>query len=500
MKQPNILFIMSDQHSIRGVGAYGNPEVNTPRIDALASDGVLFENTLCPSPVCVASRAGFFAGKHIHRIEAWDNGAPFGCDEPTFLHHLAAAGYQTIASGKLHFIGPDQSHGFHDRLTPDIYPADMIWIDDWDEPITRDGGNNRDRVAEAGLMQWSKSRDYDEDVQFRSLEWLRAHARQDEAQRKPFFLFTSFTHPHDPYQTTRDYWDRYEGVDIALPEHWNQSGDTMSPMNQWVQQHHDLVDPVDRDDALRARRAYYGNCSYVDDKVGELLAELDRQGLADNTVVFFASDHGEMLGEHGMWSKRCFYEGSASVPLVMRWPDRRHAGRRVSTATSLLDVYPTLLELAGAAPPDDIDGQSLVPLASGESEGSDEAFCEYNGDGALAPCRMIRSGSYKLSVAHGQTAELFDIEADPEEMTNLIDAPEHAVARDRLMARLTDGWDGADIDRRIRESQKRRRFIATVRLDGGVLWGHEVDGRGPSEIRKGKTVGCGAPLAEEMKG
>ena len=496
--QPNILFIMSDQQSIRGVGAYGNAEVKTPHIDALARAGVLFRRAVCPSPICVASRAAFVTGKHIHRIEAWDNGAPFGCDEPTFLHHLAAAGYRTAAAGKLHFIGPDQTHGFHERLTPDVYPADMVWIDDWDQPVTRDGGNNRDRVAEGGIIRWSHSRDYDENVQFRSLEYLRSASMGRKAQ--PFFLFVSFTHPHDPYQTTREYWNRYEGVDIRLPSHWDQDVRTLSPMNQWVQRHHDLEEPVRREDALRSRRAYYGNCSYVDDKVGELLRELARQGLADNTVVFFASDHGEMLGEHGMWSKRTFYEASAAVPLMMRWPDGRFAGRQVDSVVSLLDVYPTLLDLAGARVPGDLDAQDLIPLAAGETPGRDEAFCEYDSDGVLAPCRMIRRGRYKLCYAYGQTNELFDLDADPEELNNLIDSPPHAAIAQDLLARLTATWDPSDIDRRVRASQKRRRFIARVRLDGGYPWQFICDPARPDELRKGAGIGCGAVIPKEKKG
>ncbi|MCX7015874.1 MAG: sulfatase-like hydrolase/transferase, partial [Candidatus Sumerlaeota bacterium] len=358
-----------------------------------------------------------------------------------------------------------------------------------------DGGNNRDRVAEGGIVGWSRSRDYDENVQSRSLEYLRAAARGGKAQ--PFFLFVSFTHPHDPYQTTREYWDRYEGVDIRLPAHWNQDSRTLSPMNQWVQTHHDLHEPVRAEDALKSRRGYYGNCSYVDDKVGELLRELERRGLANNTVVFFASDHGEMLGEHGMWSKRTFYEGASAVPLMMRWPDGRFAGRQVDSVVSLLDVYPTLLELARRPVPGDLDAQSLIPLAAGEAPGRDEAFCEYDGDGVLAPCRMIQRGRYKLSYAYGQKSELFDLEADPDEMHNLIDSPRHAAIRDELLTRLLETWDPAEMDRRIRASQKRRRFIARVRLDGGYPWQFVCEPARPDELRKGAKVGCGAVIPKE---
>ena len=497
MNKPNLLFIMTDQHSIRGVGAYGNSEVKTPHIDGLARDGVIFRNVICPSPVCVPARAALSAGKQCHRIEAWDNGAPLRSDEPTFLHHLVAAGYTTTAAGKVHFIGPDQTHGFQERLTPEIYPADMLWIDDWDQGLTRDGGNTRDRVAEGGIIDWTSELAYDEQTQFRALERLRQTAQTDNPE--PFFLFVSFTNPHDPFQTTQEYWDRYDDVYIQLPDHWNQDASTLSPMNQWVQKHHDLWQPVDRDDALRSRRGYYGNCSYVDDKVGALLAELERLGLRENTVVFFGSDHGEMLGEHGMWFKRTFYEGSANVPLIMSLPGGQHAGRVIDSTVSLLDVYPTLLDLAGADIPGDIDGQSLMPLASGAHKGRDEAFCEFYGDGVLAPCRMIQRGGYKLVYTHQQKGELYDLDDDPQEMNNLIDSPDHAQVRDELLARLLENWDPDEIDRRVRASQKRRRFIANVRLDNGHPWEFTLPPVGTAEHAYIKPrVGAGTPLNEDI--
>lgn len=491
MSKPNILFIMTDQQSTRGVGAYGGPAI-TPNIDAMASGGVRFENVACPSPICVTSRSSFICGKHPHRNDIWDNGSPFACDEITLPYRLAAAGYRTLAAGKLHFIGADQLHGFHDRLTPDVYPADMLWVDDWDNPMTRDNGNNRDRVAEAGVIPWSPTFDYDEHVMFRSLEWLRLHARQKPEEREPFFLFVGLTNPHDPYQTLQELWDRYEGVDIELPENWDQPFDELSQMSQWIQMHHDLAVPVKREDAIRARRAYFANCSYIDDKVGLLVAELERLGLRDNTIIFFVSDHGDTLGAHGGWSKRMFYEGSVKVPMIAQFPHGENAGRVVNTPVSLLDVYPTLLEIADAPVPDDIDGVSLMPLATGSTTERGDVFSEFCADGVLSPCRMIQRGNYKLNYCHGHKGELFDLAADPNEMKNLIDDPAHAVIRDELLAKIMENWNPDEIDRRIRESQKRRRALAEIRLNHeGYPWKFVTPGRGPEELRKGIGIGCG---------
>lgn len=495
-KQPNILFIMSDQHSVRGVGAYGESCVKTPNIDALASSGVRFSNTVCPSPICVVSRASFFCGKHPHRIGVWDNGSPFSCDEPTIAYHLAAAGYETVAAGKLHFIGPDQLHGFHNRLTPDVYPADMLWVDDWDRPMTHDNGNNRDRVSEAGVVVWSPTFEYDESVAHNSIEWLRSYACRDNNDKDPFFLFVSFTSPHDPYQTLRELWDRYEDCDIDLPDNWNQPYESLSQMNQWVQQHHDLIEPVKREDALRAVRAYYANCSYVDDKVGSLVREVERLGLRDDTIVVFASDHGDMLGEHGAWSKRMFYEGSVKVPLVINFNQGNHAGKLVDVPVSLLDLFPTFMDFAGTDIPDDLDGASLLQFIENPNMQHTPVYGEFCADGVLSPCRMVMDNNYKLSYCHGNTGELYDIANDPMEMTNLINDLKFASVQKDLTDKVLKGWDPEKIDAVIRESQKRRRLIAQIRLEHhGYPWQFSTAARGPRELRKGIGIGCG-PVIE----
>ena len=211
------------------------------------------------------------------------------------------------------------------------------------------------------------------------------------------------------------------------------------------------------------------------------------------------TDLGEMLGEHGMWFKRTFYEGSANVPLIMSLPGGQHAGRVIDSTVSLLDVYPTLLDLAGADIPGEIDGQNLMPLASGAHKGRDEAFCEFYGDGVLAPCRMIQRGGYKLVYTHQQKGELYDLDDDPQEMNNLIDSPDHAQVRDELLARSLENWDPDEIDRRVRASQKRRRFIANVRLDNGHPWQFTLPPVGTAEHAYIKPrVGAGTLLNEEI--
>ncbi len=475
--RPNILLIMADQMPAAAVGAYGHPVVRTPNIDRLAAEGVLFERCVCNSPLCVPSRASLVTGKLPGRIGSFDNGSELPAQVPTFMHHLRRAGYRATASGKMHFIGPDQLHGLDERLTTDIYPSGFNWTPDWTAGVVRNPGSSVEKLKDAGPCRWSMQLDYDEEVQCRSLERLRALADADE----PFFLWTSFTHPHQPYTITQEYWDRYEHSAIDLPAAPAEPIDEMHPYNRWIQQHHsvDLFPPSD-ETVRNVRHAFYGMVSYVDDKVGELLAELERLGLADDTAVLFASDHGEMLGEHGMWSKRTFFDWSARVPLVVRWPGRWARGRRVGDTVSLVDLFPTLLDLAG---PDDLDvatadadGRSLRPLLEGPDAEPRPAICEYYGEGALHPMRAVCLGRYKYVHVHTEPPLLFDLESDPLEQTDRAGRPEVAETEAELRDVALADWDPAAMEHDVIASQQARKLILEAQAKGKpVSWDHRPD-------------------------
>ena len=216
MSQPNILMIMADQLPARAVGAYGHPLVRTPNMDALAREGTAFTSAYTNCPICAPARASMATGLYVSRIGAYDNGADFPSSTPTFMHHLRRAGYTVWLSGKAHFIGPDQMHGFERRLTPEIYPSSFVWTPDWTRGAYPNPGTAVDQLREAGPCTWSLQLDYDELVSFRALEALRELARRGREGR-PFFLCASYTHPHEPFITTREWWDLYDHRAIDMP-------------------------------------------------------------------------------------------------------------------------------------------------------------------------------------------------------------------------------------------------------------------------------------------
>src|SRR4051794_1933180 len=424
----NILVVMADQLVPFLTGPYGDPVAKTPNMDALARDGVRYDAAYTPYPLCAPARAAFMCGQYASRHGCYDNAAILPADVPTLAHSLTLAGYDTVLSGKMHFVGPDQLHGFETRLTTDVYPAAMDWVPTQDpEGRFVRGGHARSYVPpRVGVVEWSKFLAYDEETQFRALEYLRAKPQ------RPFFMVVSFHHPHDPFQVTQELWDLYDGVDVPLPAFPERI--EYSAMDRWANEAHEVdVDLRDPDNLRALRRAYYALVTYVDRKLGELLA-----AVPDDTVVVFASDHGDMLGERGMVQKRCFYEWSARIPLLVRMPDGTGAGTAVDTPVSLLDVAPTLLDLAGVEERLPMDGRSFAPLLDGGSEDR-TVLSEYHVEKVRAPCFMARRGQWKYVYVHGHDEQLFDLDADPGEWNDLV--TERRDVADELRASILDRFD-----------------------------------------------------------
>ncbi len=469
--QPNILLVMADQLSALALPCYGNRVAKTPHLDRLAREGVVFENAYCPFPLCAPSRMSMMTGCLPTRIGAFDNAAEFPASLPTFAHFLADAGYRTSLSGKMHFVGPDQLHGFEERLTTDIYPATFAWTPDWGErEFNKPSGISMRSVVEAGPCVRSLQVDYDEEVEFHAVRKLYDLARRPD--ERPFLLTASFTHPHPPFVALQAYWDRYTDEEIDMPAVGPIALEAMDPLSRWLHFAHGAdLHTVTDEHVRRARRAYFAMTSYIDDKLGRLLRTLEETGLADDTLVVFTADHGEMLGERGMWYKQAFFEGSARVPLIFRMP-ARYAPRRIARNASLVDLPSTFLRVAGhpradalAAP---LDGHDLSgALGSGRAEWPDRVICEYTAEGAVAACRMLRQGRYKYVYIHGHGAQLFDLERDPHEREDLSGRPEHAGLERELREALLAGWSAERVEKEVRESQARRLYVQSVRMRSG---------------------------------
>ena len=462
--RPNILIIMSDEHAPQYSSVYGHPLVQSPNMERLADMGVTFDNAYCNSPICGPSRMSFMTGRYVNRIGSYDNGFPMASDAVTWAHRLRNAGYDVVISGKQHFCGPDQLHGFRTQLARDLHAE--LWTKDgvphgaanWEAGIVKAkkpwGG-----VAEAGPGR-TESIDVDDRVEEAALAYIKAAAGKE----RPWCLNVGFIAPHFPLVVPRRFWDLYPLDQIDMPDIPEGHLENLHPVYKRLRAMFGLVD-FPEDLVRRARAGYYGLITYLDEKIGRFIDALEETGQRDNTIVIHTSDHGEMNGEHGMWRKSNMYEASSRVPLQIAWNGHLPGGLRVPQNVSLVDLVATLIDLSGAskaiAP---LDGDSLLPLIAGDAETwKDEAFCEYLAHGVLRPVAMLKKGDYKLNLSLGDAPELFDIAEDPGELNDLSESAQHRDIRDALHERLLEIWgDPNAIEQRVRQSQRERRFIATA--------------------------------------
>ncbi|MBS1301206.1 choline-sulfatase [Loktanella sp. SALINAS62] len=473
MTAPNILILMVDQ--LNGTLFPDGPAdfLHMPHMKKLAARSVRFRNAYTGSPLCAPGRGAFMSGALPSRTGIYDNAAEFRSALPTYAHFLRRAGYQTCLSGKMHFVGPDQLHGFEERLTTDVYPADFGWTPDYRKPGERIDWwyHNMGSVTGAGVAEITNQLEYDDEVAYHATRKIYDYARGKDD--RPWSMTVSFTHPHDPYVARRKYWDLYEDCEHLLPqvpamdyEDHDPHSKRIFDANNWRE--FDITD----DDIRRSRRAYFANLSYLDDKIGEILHALETT--RQEAIILFVSDHGDMLGERGLWFKMSFYEGSARVPLMIAAPGL-DAGR-VDVPVSTMDITPTLCELAGISMEDIMpwtDGQSLIPTAKGEPR-STPVRIEYAAEASDAPLVCLRQGQFKYTRCMLDPEQLFDLDADPLELTNLANDPGHADTMDTFRQMANDTWDLEKFDREVRESQARRWVVYEALRKGGYYpWDYQ---------------------------
>ena len=479
--RPNILVIQADQLAAKYLGAYGDAIASTPHIDSLAASGATFESAYSNFPLCAPSRFSMMSGQLGSTIEAFDNGAEFTSSTPTFAHYLRNLDYQTCLVGKMHFVGADQLHGFEQRLTTDIYPGDFGWTGDWTE-VRPKFGNDVVTFTDAGICKRNVQMEYDDEVCHRARRKIYDLARAKD--ERPFLLFTSFTHPHDPFQCRQEHWDRYRHDDIGLPL-VNTAQQDMDPYSLRLTAQYGLTGNPPSDEQTRvARHAYYGEISYIDDLIGELLAVLKDTGLYDNTIILLTTDHGEMLGEHGLWYKKSFFEEACRIPLIISHPQLGQ--RRVGANVSLVDLLPTLLEIAGdeqqTSLVDTVAGHSLWGLASGsESAWEHPVFSENLAEGATTPLLMVKQGSLKYIHSAVDPKQLFDLETDPHEQVNQFENPDYRETRDSLAQLVSQQWDVESLTRDIISSQRRRIFLREALAKGKL---HDWDYHPADELEQ----------------
>jgi len=459
---PNILIFMVDQMTGTLLDDDMIDYLHIPNMRRLIDRGVKFDRAYSSSPLCTPARGSFMTGMLPSRNGIFDNAAEFKATTPTFAHYLRKRGYQTALSGKMHFVGPDQLHGFEERLTTDIYPADFGWTPDWERPLERVDWwyHNLSSVTEAGVAEISNQLEYDDDVAYHAKLKLYQYARRTDT--RPFCLCVSFTHPHDPYVARREYWDLYDPDTLPMPK---VSAIDYADQDPHSQRLYDAVDhtrfSITEDNIRDARRAYFANISYLDAKMGEILDVLERCDFADTTHIVLCADHGDMLGERGLWYKMSFFENSVRVPLVLT-PPKPLAPKRVQTPVTTHDILPTLIEIAGGDASDlacHIDGHSLMPLAQGPEDPDRSAFSEYCAEGSVAPMIMIRKGEYKFIACPADPDQLYNLDTDPLEQVNLATDPAVSDIMAAFTAQMHARWDFDAFTAAVKHSQKCRQLV-----------------------------------------
>ena len=465
MDRPNIVFVMADQMSGMAMPFHGHPVVRAPALSRLAAEGVVFENAYCNSPLCGPSRTSMMTGQLPSKVGGFDNAHDFSAAIPTFAHYLALAGYRSCLSGKMHFTGPDQLHGYDERLTTDIYPSDFAWTPNWADPQARVRFQDMQNVMQAGPCLRSMQIDYDDEVTNRAVQWLYDRAR--ETAPSPFMLTVSFTSPHDPYVARPEFWDNYRDEEIDLPAVPALSATARDAHSERLHQHYSIGEAEVTEAILRrARHGYYASIDYVDSKLAELRRVLEETGLAENTILVFTSDHGDMMGERGLYYKKCFFEWAMRVPMIF-WAPGRLEPRHVTDTVSLLDLLPTFCDIAGVG--DEVletDGASLLPLMEGGELPDRHVAGEFLSEGVSDPTFLLIRGRTKLFYSEIDPPLLYDLESDPHETRNLAADSASADLLAEMLGKARAMWDGAALKERIIKDQNRRRLVLRAHRAG----------------------------------
>ena len=449
MDRPNIILIMSDEHDPHITGGT-NRFVATPNIDRIAAEGARFDSAYCNSPLCVPSRFSFWSGRYVHSINAWDNGSPFPSSVPTIGNYLEAGGYDTYLCGRSHFVG---RQGFGKRLLDYLYGTKHPALVPPDRsPEYRRVGRNS-HVTECGRAETDPHTEIDRMITDFAVRFLTERARRPA--ERPWLLYVGFFRPHFPLICAAAYFDRYYPDSIELPSTAGQAIETQHPVVQSVRRYLCDEQALPEETLRTALAAYYGLITFTDELIGAILEAAAR---LDDTVVLYTSDHGESGGHHGMWQKHCFYEHAARVPLVMKGPGIE-AGRVVNEHASLVDVLPTLMDLADQGPDPTLPGTSLLPLVRADGRGWEGAgravFSEYHAWGMGHGGYMVRKGDHKLNYYVGHEPELFDLRADPEELNDVAGTGAYAETRADMISELRSIVDPDAADRAARENQTR---------------------------------------------
>ncbi|MXY92243.1 MAG: sulfatase-like hydrolase/transferase [Caldilineaceae bacterium SB0670_bin_27] len=456
---PNLLYIHSDQHCPHVTGCYGDDLVDTPNLDRLAANGVVFDNAYCNSPICVPSRMSMLSGRHPFQNEVWTNEHALESRIPTIAHAMGAAGYQPELVGRMHALGPDQLHGYAARFVGD-HGANHPGNPGPDRGILGvTAGPHHLSLKRSGAGQ-SAYQVHDEEVTAVTIDRLNRFGVQKRAGllKQPFSLSVGYILPHPPYVARQEDYERYADS-MTLPRKAAPPVAEQHPFLRWWRESTGIT-VMDEDEVRRARAAYAGLVYRTDAMVGQILDALEENGLDDNTLIIYTSDHGDMQGEHGLFWKHVFYEESIRVPLIMSWPGRIPPQQRFERVVSAVDVAATMLDAMEAPELPNAAGRSFLSQIDGGREAAgwdDLAFSEYCTDKFGPPegayQRMLRREEWKYIYYHEMPAQLFNLKEDPEELVDRSEDPGCQTVVQEMQDEVLRDWDPEQVRRKM--AQKR---------------------------------------------
>ena len=447
MQPQNLLFILSDEHQRNAAGCYGNQIVQTPHIDSLAARGVRFTNAYTNCPICVPCRASLATGRYVHQIRYWDNAFPYDGAVPTWGHRLQQADVRVDSIGKLHYRRAEDDDGFsqkHDAMYVAEGIGELMSCLRENPPFRKGRGG----IVNAGPGESAYLR-YDARIADQACDWLAQHA--DDAQ--PWMLFVSFVNPHPPFIAPQALYDLYPASAMPLPVQWHPDEWPEHPALDYFRRYFGWADGFSTAEIRNATATYYALCTYLDQKIGQLLGALDAHGLSDKTRVVYTTDHGAMVGARGLFGKFQMYDEAAAIPLIVAGPDAP-TGKVVDTPVSLVDCYPTIVEAMGLedANESDLPGESLWSIAE-QPDQERTIFSEYHAAGSRHGIYMLCDGHHKYIHYLNEPPQLFDLVADPEERINLASQPEQAHVRLKFERRLQEILDPHAVDRLAKADQ-----------------------------------------------
>jgi choline-sulfatase len=475
MKKANIIFILSDQHNKKVMGNAGDPFIKTPNLDWLASEGTSLKNCYCGSPLCVPSRSSILSGLLPSNTGVFNNMQCLRSDEATFVHSLAIAGYETVLCGRMHFNGPDQRHGFEKRFVGDITPSFPGRKNEVYGCLEGTTGQNAIAIEKSGPGH-SNVLSFDDDVLSSACNYLEE--RKDE---RSLFMTVGFYGPHCPYVCPKELFDYYYNL---LPEPNMLNEDEKKKLHpavkKWIKNRG--IERVTAEDIKRVRASYYGMVTYLDTQIGVLMEKIKKTVGLENTLIIYASDHGDNIGYHTLFWKTNFYEEAVSVPVIFSYPGHIEKGKSITELTSLLDFAPTLINFCNGPALPKYNGEDIYPtLQGGDTINNDRCIISQLGDvKGDNPSAMIRKGDWKLVSHYGyKNPQLFNLNEDPYESTDLSNDERFNHIMEELLKELSLYWDGETVNELVQTSISKIRILKQwtkeTNLEGIEEWQGDAD-------------------------